>query len=667
MSRKAAAKALPLTPAPSTFEDFVDGRPITFTARNETVTFTFSDDVWYIGDRRKPNQTLSRVRLSFGPVPVWLKIETKRHIAHLWLAKRQSFSRLDSTLDALVMVGDALGSAFRGPVASLTRFHAQRIADDFARQARIAIPIVERTRSSGRKVKNKALAEAGVRAPLTLHLAAGSINRFAVWLRRDPALRSLDFQLDLTSEIVWTGQRGVGGADESKVIDDDVLTEILRACDADYEEYVRRRAEVEAMPRIDPVTGRGNMAYVIARATLQHWQNKAVMAQAARIQFLAARRAGASVLLPVKPKIKRRMLDTTDGPRPAVFVWFRAFKMHGELGAPEPIPFPGYFGDVVLDAIQKAQSLTADMREATLPEYRDLLFLQWGKGKQEQKARSKRMAVPLAEPKLQMYYNSESRTIPGLVQRRGIKGAEHLTLHNARHTMATEIVNQGGSTLLAARYLGHIVDGDGDDLMAKIFYLAGGTPEQRQRMKDELERGLGSGRIFDALARLATRIAGGAAEAAPIPPNELTYEEAVHRIRQRATEVIEDDLTREQVIALLGQGLVIQYTSYGGCILPAKTGPCPTAEKCPIGIEPEAPETLEGEGCPYQVLMPHAREHLVQEIAMMEAKIEWYKDKPEYAFWLAREQRQVMIWRRQVAAIDRMVAEGKAGPAEEAE
>ena len=121
-----------------------------------------------------------------------------------------------------------------------------------------------------------------------------------------------------------------------------------------------------------------------------------------------------------------------------------------------------------------------------------------------------------------------------------------------------------------------------------------------------------------------------------------------------------DEMTEQQVVALLERGQVIQYTSYGGCVLPAKTGPCPTAEKCPIGTEPETPETAEGKGCPWQVLMPHARDHLVSEIRMMEVKVAWYRGKLEYAFWLAREQRQLGIWRKQVASIDEMLAKASA-------
>src|SRR5690606_29954878 len=109
------------------------------------------------------------------------------------------------------------------------------------------------------------------------------------------------------------------------------------------------------------------------------------------------------------------------------------------------------------------------------------------------KARSKAMTRPLTESRLQMYFNSNSQTIPGLVQRYGIEGGEHLSLHDTRGTMATELVSQGGSLVLAARYLGHITSEGDNSLMAKLFYLAGGTPEQRERMKQSIERGTASG------------------------------------------------------------------------------------------------------------------------------------------------------------------------------
>jgi integrase len=655
MSQQAAvARKAPKDAPPIPHGDFLGGAPLVFTAFKETVRFTFADDEWYLGDRRKRNQKLSRVRIPFVVVPEWLRPGAKGFLAHMWLAERKSLNACLRALDALKLMGAALGEHFGEPVEALNRFHAQAVADDFARQARTAIPILEKLGPVGKRAKYKALGEAGVRAPLTLHLAAGQINQFGRWLRRREAMKRHDFVVKLTREITWTQTR-VGGKDAEKLFTDDVLTACLKACDADYEDYLARREEVEAIPRIDPATGRGNMRYVHARASLQWAQNRAVMAMALKLQFLAARRAGATVLLPVEPKLEKTGVELEDGTtQPVVHIWFRAYKMHGELGAPEPIPFPGYFGEVALDAVEKAKALHGEMASAAPAESRDLLFLQWTKEKQENKARSKAMTRPLTESRLQMYFNSNSQTIPGLVQRYGIEGGEHLSLHDTRGTMATELVSQGGSLVLAARYLGHITSEGDNSLMAKLFYLAGGTPEQRERMKQSIERGTASGIVFNAFARAATALVGGETEAAPVPPNELTYEQAILRIRQRAVEVIEDEFTRDAVIALLEQGLVIQFTSYGGCILPAKTGPCPTAEKCPIGTEPESPETLAGKGCPYQVLMPHARDHLVQEIAMMGAKIEWYEAHLEYAFWLAREKRQVEIWQKQVEAIDAM-------------
>src|SRR5690606_13213032 len=101
---------------------------------------------------------------------------------------------------------------------------------------------------------------------------------------------------------------------------------------------------------------------------------------------------------------------------------------------------------------------------------------------------------------------------------------------------------------------------------------------------------------------------------------------------------------------------VLNATRYGGCFLQATSGPCLTPEKCVIGIEPESPETQAGDGCRHQVLMPRGLEYLREEAALMEVQIAFFEQDGNYAFWLARERRQLAIWRRQIARAEALQA-----------
>lgn len=66
--------------------------------------------------------------------------------------------------------------------------------------------------------------------------------------------------------------------------------------------------------------------------------------------------------------------------------------------------------------------------------------------------------------------------------------------------------------------------------MAGTFYLAGGTEEMRRRTSEALRKGAATGFLFDGVARLKIEAMGEEAKGEPVPPNQLSFEQARHRI-----------------------------------------------------------------------------------------------------------------------------------------
>src|SRR6185436_7954529 len=176
------------------------------------------------------------------------------------------------------------------------------------------------------------------------------------------------------------------------------------------------------------------------------------------------------------------------------------------------------------------------------------------------------------------------------------------SFHHVRHTHSTHMIEAGGTIQDVARYLGHTTFG-GSTNNAGTFYLAGGTAAMRLRVAEALRKGSATGFMFDGVARLKIEGLSITAKSAPVRPNELSFEQARNRIL-KADIVDYVPMDPAEAAQLYKQKIVFNVTRYGGCLLQATSGPCPTANPCPIGIQSLNSEPLPGCGCKYLVLVP---------------------------------------------------------------
>ena len=361
----------------------------------------------------------------------------------------------------------------------------------------------------------------------------------------------------------------------------------------------------------------------------------AVKASAVRLQLAAARRVEALLEIAVEPAMR------TYSPEGATVleIDFRSYKGHGPDGVPDPVPCPDVYGEIAASAIATAQQLTRDLRPQAVEGDRDRLFLI--------PDGSFRYPTALSAKVLHAYvYSDQVGRGGGLLRRYHVAGGAGFQLHHVRQTRATHIVAGGGSVVEAARFLGHTVR-DANPLAAHTFYVAGGTTEMRRRAAEAIARGAATGLQFDPVARLT--IAGEAPPieaAADVPAMQLTLAEALRRIQ--TGDILEPvPLSADEAVRQLRGGVVLNVTRYGGCLLPADSGPCPTAHACPVGLAPESEETRIGCGCRYQVLMPHAVDQLAADLAVMRAE-RAAMGGDEFAAWRAHQDVKIGIWEMQL-------------------
>jgi hypothetical protein len=371
------------------------------------------------------------------------------------------------------------------------------------------------------------------------------------------------------------------------------------------------------------------------RETLLRYLTRAIKAQAVRLQLGAARRIEALLQLPAQPTIHVHNFED----RRIVEIDFRARKTWGDEGMPESVPFVDIFGEIAEEAIRTTQELTQDLRAIAPENLRDKLFLI--------PDRSFHHVTDLSPSVLQAFiFDSQEGRDKGILQRYDLVGLEGFQFHDIRKTHATHIIEAGGSLQDVAQYLSHNVVG-GNTSMAGVWYLAGGTDAMRKQAVEEIRRGAATGQKFDAVARLTLETMGEQAKRADILPNQLSFEEARRRILME--DILEEvPASPDEAVRLLKQKIVINVTRYGGCLLPATSGPCPTANACPIGIDAEAPEVNRGCGCKYQVIMPHTADQLKEDLGVMDAQLgEMSGD--EWSFWRSHILIKIQIWRLQLA------------------
>jgi integrase len=344
------------------------------------------------------------------------------------------------------------------------------------------------------------------------------------------------------------------------------------------------------------------------RRNLRVYLSRAIKAQALRLQLAVARRISAVVEIPLEPPTRVRM---TEGRR-IVEIQFRSGKTWGDEGLLEWVPCVDQFGEIAEDAIRTVRRLTKDLRVVAAEDLRERLFIVPDK--------SFDLTVGLSVDVLHQYiYTREEGKNAGVLRRYALEGLYDFEFHFMRHTHSTHMIEEGGTIQDVAQYLGH-TSFSGSSAMAAIFYLAGGTEQMRKRTADALRKGAATGYVFDGVARLKIEAIGDDAKKEAVPPNQLSFELARERVLH--SDVVEEvPIEPAEAAKLIDQKVIFNVTRYGGCLLQATSGHCPTANPCPIGILPKGVEPVIGCGCKYLVLLPESVEQLSQDIAIMEAQM----------------------------------------------
>ncbi len=367
------------------------------------------------------------------------------------------------------------------------------------------------------------------------------------------------------------------------------------------------------------------------RRGLRVYLSRAIKAQALRLQLAVARRISAVVGIPVEPMTR---VSAIEGRR-IVEIQFRAGKTWGDEGLLEWVPCVDQFGEIAEGAIRTAQRLTKDLRVVASDDIADRLFII--------PDRSFDLTVPLSVDVLHQYiYTQDKGKNSGVLRRYALEGLYDFEFHFMRHTHSSHMIEEGGTIQDVAKYLGH-TSYDGPSGMAAVFYLAGGTEQMRRRTADALREGAATGYIFDGVARLKIEALGDEAKQQPIPPNQLSFEMARDRVLH--ADIIEEiPIEPGEAAKLINQKVVFNVTRYGGCLLQATSGHCPTANPCPIGILPRGLEPTFGCGCKYLVLLPESVEQLNQDIAIMEAQIDEMKGE-QWEGWRSHTEAKLSHYR----------------------
>jgi hypothetical protein len=203
------------------------------------------------------------------------------------------------------------------------------------------------------------------------------------------------------------------------------------------------------------------------------------------------------------------------------------------------------------------------------------------------------------------------------------------------------MIEEGGTIQDVAHYLGHITF-NGSTTMAGVFYLAGGTESMRQQTANALRSGAATGLQFDGIARIKTEAMDEQAKNAPVLPNQLSFEQARQRVL--SGDILDEvPVDSAEAVKLMNQKVVFNVTRYGGCLLQASGGHCPTANLCPIGIIEKGEQPVSGCGCKYLVLLPHSVEQLAADLNVMKAQLNEMSGD-EWAGWRVHTQAKINHW-----------------------
>jgi hypothetical protein len=376
------------------------------------------------------------------------------------------------------------------------------------------------------------------------------------------------------------------------------------------------------------------------RGLLANRLDRAIKACGLLLQIVSYRRVSA-LIESLSADLEGRWVAAPNGDR--VFeLDFTARKMWGPRGLPERIPLPGYFGEVAERALSTAKELTAPLRDYALPEHRNVLLL-------SRDRTSWLRPSPLRAIGLSRYLNHPGRDGGGLVHRRNLKSVQHVTLHFFRHTAATAIITEGGSAIAVADLLGNTPQ------MTGTFYFSGGSEQLRDEAKAAAERGATAGFLVDAVNRIAQGDTDKGAS------SQLPYDIALQRILDTpefVQDYLDDDgnFGPEQARAMLGAGIVINVTRYGGCALPVEEGYCPALDSCPIGCDPERNQKDPNCGCRWAVKIPHfdAINSYEEAIAVMAEQLDEIADQKRFAAFRGPLKQRMAIFQAQLETLYRL-------------
>lgn len=511
----------------------------------------FEDDAWPLTDMMNdPALERSKGVIDFTSVAAWLRPDVKRWIASLWLEQSRSVHRLDAAIKAARQMSEALTAAgFAGPASAVGRpesLAVQAVVYDAARYER------------GTMDQRRTL-----------------INQLAKYLRESyPESASLrEFRVKVSKSAPPRRTGRAYGLDLEKIIPLATRQQLLGACAAEEQAYEVAR---ERVARGERLPDRG--------MKLNDYLARAIKAQALKVFLATGRRANSIVRLPVRPRWER----STDPQAPGVTLYYHETKI---TDAPHHVFAPHEYGDILVDALEKAERYGAAMR-AAVPLLRDYLFLIPG-------ASGGPAAVLLKTNifnqylRYRKYREGELLRDTGLLARYGITGVDgdiaEITSHNFRHTRTTTLFGATGSSQVATQDLGHV----SPDMAVKHYI--GTTPEVQATYDIEMAAG------------------------------------AV-RLSQQATinsaEIVDESLTPEMASRKTRKGIVLQPTRFGFCTLTADDGPCPTSNPCYVGINPDRVDAAEGCGCKHQALAPHARQALEEDLAVHEQNVEAFSANP---------------------------------------
>lgn len=515
----------------------------------------FEDDEWTLLDLLRPDAEISTAAIRFDRLPGWLRNDGKRWVASHWLEIGSSLERIRSAMGALVVLGRALDESHPSTPMELRRHHA----------ARVRSYILEQGHSPGTNLQRR-----------------GLINQFVQFVREEHPAEAAGntFELTLPRHAVAGASPAARRQSPEKYISSAVLAQVLDACASDEAAYKAALAGTpKGLRRIDHL-------------------GRAMKAQAIKLSICVGRRATALCTLPVDVRVEEAELDGVWG----VWVRFRETKIRD---IEEDVWCPGVWGQIAVDAIEKARSLGEALRSA-VPRYGGFLFVIPGSVQKGEKA-------TLLKPALLNQYLRYRKQ--GLLDRHGITergDAVHITTHNFRTTRATNLDRGGMSAHDIGQDLGHAADSD----MAIRCYIVGDEGWRRE-FDRQMEAGALQGELIDLI---------------------------------NGRQVVSGRLGARQVEIMRRRGLVLTPTRYGYCTLPSSSGPCPTANDCFIG-----PCGSEGAcGCAYHVHAPHGLAALDEEEEICRANLAEFVDEPErYARWIEHEEyRLTLIDQERVSLVD---------------